>query len=110
PAGRRALGGRRAGAPAPGGGLRAAGWDPADIVDRVQHRLVAGDRELEDRLPVAAAVGNDVVGLAVVGEHIDGELRLLEELRQILLDDVARLLQRQAGDVDTAIRAQADGP
>src|SRR5262249_51167002 len=88
---------------------RGRGRPALDEADRVEHRLVAGDGEAADLVPVGAA-GDDVEELAVEGEEVHGDLRPFQVPRQVPLDRRPGLLHRQAGDVDRAVAAQADRP
>src|SRR5262249_23255193 len=74
-----------------------------------QDRLVARDRQPVDLLAIAAAVEDDVVHLAVEAQDVDRNLRSLQEHGQLPFDGLPRLADVEAGDVDAAVSAQADG-
>src|SRR5262245_17560041 len=81
---------------------------PIDLAYRIQHCLLAGNGEPIDLLAEAAAVGDDVIDLAVVGEYVNGYLRVEKVLAEVCLDGKLRSLKGQSGYSHTAVGAQTN--
>ena len=81
---------------------------PPRVRDGIQDRFVAGDRELGHVVALTGTLRNHVIRLAVVREHVDSNLRILKVIRQVLLDRIASLFERQAGDVHLAVGGQVN--
>src|SRR5262249_37530189 len=75
----------------------------------IQHGFVARERQTVDLLAEAGAIGDDVIKLAVIGIHVHIDLWVLDVSGQVALDDAAGLVERQAGRLDRAVHAEADG-
>src|SRR5262249_37963385 len=78
-----------------------------NLADRVEYGLVASHGE-SMHLFTAFAVREDVVELAVVPGHIDGDVGIEKRARQMLLNGGLRLFQGQARNIYAAVASQAD--
>src|SRR5258708_23912659 len=87
--------------------LRRYRGQAVDLAKCIEHRLIAGERNAVDLLAVAAAIGDDVIDLAVIGQHVDVEILELRRRshfakpdHQLLVDGFLDLVERQAADQD----------
>src|SRR5438105_806570 len=81
-----------------------------DLRQRIQYGFAAGNWEGIELRAISGAIGDDVVTLAVVRDHIDKHLHsfrlLLGNLSNEGSDTFAGLIARQAGDLHRAVNAE----
>ncbi len=82
---------------------------PVDLRNRIQDRLVAGHGKPVDPVAQPGALGDHVIDLAVIGEDVDRDLRVLKELGEVVLDSAFGLRQGQSDDRDAAVDSQGHG-